>query len=154
MLTNKNLPAFRPDESTMTESELEDLFRRAASQHRAATERALADLDLTPAQYAVLCAVSEAPGISAAEVARLERLTPPTMSVIVANLLRKNALAKRAHPENARVQQLTVTELGAELLSEGEARMKAPQRRILASLPDGAEASVTQWLRAIAESSP
>lgn len=138
----------------MIERELEDGLRRAAAQQRAVAERALADLDLTPAQLAVLCIVSEQPGLSAAEVARLERLTPPTMSVIVGNLVRKRAVEKRPHPDNARVQQLSVTELGARLYREGAERLLASQRRMRSVLPIGAEALVKQWLRAVAESGP
>lgn len=136
--------------AAMMERELDDWLRRAASQQRAATERALADLDLTPAQFAVLSIVAEQPGASAAEVSRIERLTPPTLSVIVGNLIRKKALAKRPHPENARIQQLEVTELGIDLFHEGEARMRESRRRLQSSLPRGAEGLVSHWLRAIA----
>jgi DNA-binding MarR family transcriptional regulator len=136
----------------MTERELDDGLRRAAAQQRAVAERALADLDLTPAQFAVLWIVMEQPGISAADVARLERLTPPTVSVIVGNLIRKNALEKRPHPDNARIQQLSVTERGARLVQEGATRLEGSLCRIRSALPAGAEPLVKQWLRDIAES--
>jgi DNA-binding MarR family transcriptional regulator len=138
----------------MMERELDDGLRRAAAQQRATAERALADLDLTPAQFAVLCVVVEQPGVSAAEVARLERLTPPTLSVIVGNLIRKEAIEKRPHPDNARIQQLSVTELGARLYRDGGACLQASRRRMRSVLPVGAETLVKQWLRAIAESGP
>ena len=69
--------------------EIADLLRRAAASQRIALERLLAPFDITPAQFAVLEIVVAAPGISSAEAARLERLTAPTMSVIVANLERR-----------------------------------------------------------------
>jgi len=134
--------------------ELDDGLRRAAAQQRANAERALADLDVTPAQFAVLCVVSDQPGVSAADVARLERLTPPTMSVIVGNLNRKTLVEKRSHPDNARIQRLFITELGVRLVQEGAVRLKVSQRRLCSALPDAAEALVQQWLRDIAGSGP
>ena len=80
----------------MTEAKLDDLLRRAAATHRLAVERALADLGVTLAQYAVLKTVFETPGISNAEIARAERLTPQTTSLVLANLERKRAVLRRA----------------------------------------------------------
>jgi DNA-binding MarR family transcriptional regulator len=144
-------PTAEASNSTMTESELDDGLRRAAAQQRLVAERALADLDLTPAQFVVLRIVSEHPGTSAADVARLERLTPPTLSVIVGNLLRKKALDKRPHPENARIQQLSTTALGEGLVRDGLARLAAPRRRMRGTLTEDAETVVKQWLRDIAK---
>ena len=73
------------------DSGVDAALRRAGAAHRIAVERALAPLDVTPAQFAVLQVVADAPGVSSADVARIERLTPATMSVIVANLERKRS---------------------------------------------------------------
>jgi len=59
-------------------SHIDDALRRAAAAHRIAMERALAALEITPAQFAVLEIVASSPGVSSAELARVERLTPPT----------------------------------------------------------------------------
>ena len=75
---------------------MDDLLRRAAAMQRLAVERALADLDVTPAQYAVLSVIAETPGLSNADIARIERLTPQTMSVIIANMERKRVVVRRA----------------------------------------------------------
>ena len=72
----------------MSEGRLDDLLRRAAATHRLAVERALADLGVTLAQYAVLKTLAETPGLSNAEIARAERLTPQTTSLVLANLER------------------------------------------------------------------
>jgi DNA-binding MarR family transcriptional regulator len=76
------------------------------------------------------------------------------MSVIVGNLIRKKALEKHPHPDNARIQQLSMTELGARLQQDGAARLQASQSRMCSVLPLGAEVLVKQWLRAIAGSGP
>ena len=112
-------------------------------------ERALAPLDVTAAQFAVLQVVVDAPGVSSAEVARIERLTPPTMSVIVANLERKSALIRRAHPKNARIQCLVATEAGLELVEKGRAQVQALRARVAAMSTDVA-AAVDTWLRRVA----
>jgi len=52
----------------------EDWLRRAAAAQRLATERALAALEVTPAQFATLRILAGEPGLSSADIARLERL--------------------------------------------------------------------------------
>lgn len=129
----------------------DDLLRRAAAAQRLAFERLLADLGLTPAQFAVLRIVAQCPGVSAAEAARLERLTAPTMSVIVANLERKGALARRARPENARIQELKPTDLGLKLVAEGWERVRVWRERAARSLQRELAPEISRWLRQVAE---
>ena len=114
-------------------------------------ERALSALDVTPAQFAVLQVVADAPGVSSAEVARIERLTPPTMSVIVANLERKGALVRRPHANNARIRGLEATDLGRESLRDGRGRIETWRKRIADAIPDGAAPAIDAWLRRVAE---
>jgi DNA-binding MarR family transcriptional regulator len=132
------------------DSRIDDLLRRAAAAHRTAVERELAPLKLTPAQFAVLQIVADAPGVSSAEVARIERLTPPTMSVIVGNLERKGALTRRAHAKNGRIQCLEPTEMGLELMRKGRAQVHAQKERIVAAMPTEAAAAIDLWLRRVA----
>ena len=132
------------------DSGIDDLLRRAAAAHRIAVERELAPLELTPAQFAVLQIVADAPGVSSAEVARIERLTPPTTSVIVGNLERKGAVTRRAHAKNGRIQCLEPTEIGLELMLNGRARAQAQKERILAAMPVEAAAAIDAWLRRVA----
>jgi DNA-binding MarR family transcriptional regulator len=133
------------------DSRIDDLLRRAAAAHRIAMERELAPLELTPAQFAVLQVVADAPGVSSAEVARIERLTPPTMSVIVGNLERKGAVMRRPHAKNGRIQCLEPTEIGLELMRNGRARVQAQKVRLVASMPTEAAAAIDTWLRRVAK---
>jgi len=130
---------------------LDDCLRRAAAAHRVAMERALAPLDITAAQFAVLQIVAEAPGLSSAEIARIERLTPPTMSVIVANLERKSALVRRPNPTNARIQSLVATESGLDLLRNGRVRVGSLQERVAAAAPAETGPVIEKWLVRVAE---
>ena len=132
------------------DSRIDDLLRRAAAAHRIAVERELAPLELKLAQFAVLQIVADAPGVSSAEVARIERLTPPTMSVIVGNLERKGALTRRAHANNARIQCLEPTGIGLELMRNGRELVQAQKERILTALPAEVAVAIDLWLRRVA----
>jgi DNA-binding MarR family transcriptional regulator len=77
------------------------LLRQAGAANRLRMERALADLGVTPPQFMVLTMLVAYPGLSNADVARLALLTPQTVSVIVANLLRSGAIARRRSSSNA-----------------------------------------------------
>src|SRR5215510_14953197 len=72
------------------------LVRQANVAVRAAMEKALGDLDVTPPQFAVLTMIVAYPGVSGAELARLTFLTPQTINVIVRNLGRMGAIEKAA----------------------------------------------------------
>jgi DNA-binding MarR family transcriptional regulator len=131
--------------------EIENALRRAAAAWRLAMERALAPLDLTPAQFAVLRMVVEAPGSSGADLARIERLTPPTMSVIIGNLERKGALTRRAHPDNARVQCLEATARGLELQARARENTLSSRARLASAAPSDACKVILAWLRSVSE---
>jgi len=131
--------------------EIDDSLRRAAASQRIASERLLAPSDITPAQFAVLQIVAAASGMSSAEVARLERLTPATMSVIVGNLERRGAIARRPHPKNARIQCLEPTRLGLELREGALASIQSLRGRICAAMPIDAASGILVWLERVAE---
>ncbi len=133
------------------QTEIDDLLRRAAATQRLATERALADVDVTPAQYAVLRIIVEAPGLSNAEIARIERLTPQTTSVIIANLERKRAVVRRAHETHGRIRRAQATDAGQRLLRECRERLGGPLRRLGVAMPQGGEAWVKIWLSRLAD---
>ena len=130
-------------------SDLSDLLRRAASAQRLAQERSLLESGLSPAQHAVLDILRAAPGLSGADISRLERLTPPTVSVILANLERKGAVIRRRSVANARVQEWRLTELGESMSRAGSRAMESYNRRVAAAAND--EASLRRWLAAVAE---
>ena len=68
--------------------EIAALLRQAASAQRLAEERLLADLGVTPPQLSALSLIGAIPGLLAADLARKAKLTPQTVSLIVANLRR------------------------------------------------------------------
>ncbi len=64
------------------------LLRQAQAATRLTMERALADLGVTPPQFAVLTMLKAYPGLSGADLARVALLTPQTVGVIIRNLER------------------------------------------------------------------
>ncbi len=135
----------------MSEVHLDDLLRRAAAIQRLAVERALADLGVTLAQYAVLKIVVDAPGVSNAEIARVERLTPQTTSFVLANLERRRAVLRRAHERHGRIRRVEATEFGAALLSACRDRLTGHHRRLAAALPLEGRSGVEAWLGRLAD---
>ena len=131
--------------------EIADLLRRAAASQRVALERLLAPFDITPAQFAVLEIVVATPGISSAEAARLERLTAPTMSVIAANLERRGAIVRRAHPKSARIQCLELTGLGFEIREAALSAVQSLRARIRVAMPIDIAPEIFAWLSRVAE---
>jgi DNA-binding MarR family transcriptional regulator len=132
-------------------AEIDDLLRRAAATQRLAVERALAGVKITPAQYAVLRIIAEAPGLSNADIARIERLTPQTTSLIIANLERKRWVVRWAHETHGRIRQAQATEAGLRLLCECRERLRGPYRRLAAAMPPGGERLVEAWLVRLAD---
>ena len=133
------------------EGHLGYLVRQANVAVRAAMEKVLADIDATPAQFAVLTMIAAYPGISGAELARLTFLTPQTINVIVRNLVRGGAIEKTAHAVHGRVLRLTATTKGQALLKRCRVRVQEVESRIAGLVGKDEEKAVRRWLAAVAE---
>ena len=117
-------------------------------------ERLLADLDVTPPQFLMLRLLHEHPGSSNAELSRMAALTTPTVTVIVANLTRRGALASRPHLAHGRVRHLDLTEDGIALLAACKARAGRAEQALEADLAPEETALLTGWLRRVAQLLP
>jgi DNA-binding MarR family transcriptional regulator len=126
------------------------LLRQAQAATRLTLERALADLGVTPPQFAVLTMLKAYPGLSGADLARVALLTPQTVGVIIRNLERSGAIRKTAHPVHGRVLQWALTRRGGTLLGKCRRHVRALERRLVAGLNAKAEATVRRWLSRIA----
>jgi DNA-binding MarR family transcriptional regulator len=113
-------------------------------------ERALAGVKVTPAQYAVLRIIAETPGLSNADIARIERLTPQTTSLVIANLERKRWVLRRAHETHGRIRRAEATEAGLRLLEACRERLCGPYRRLSAATPPGGGRWIETWLSRLA----
>ncbi len=126
------------------------LLRQAQAATRLTLERQLADLGVTPPQFAVLTMLNAYPGLSGADVARVALLTPQTVGVIIGNLERDGAIRKTPHPVHKRVLQWTLTRRGLGLLDKCRRRVGTVERRLLAGLGAKAELTIRRWLSRIA----
>jgi DNA-binding MarR family transcriptional regulator len=126
------------------------LLRQAGAAHRLRMERALADVNVTPPQFMVLTMLVAYPGLSNADVARLAMLTPQTVSVIVANLLRTGAIARRPHAVHGRIQHIDVTDQGKALLKQCRSRVKSIEQEMLAGFDADEETVIRRWLVSVA----
>jgi DNA-binding MarR family transcriptional regulator len=126
------------------------LLRQAQAATRLTLERALADLGITPPQFAVLTMLRAYPGLSGADLARVALLTPQTVGVIIRNLERGGAIRKTPHPVHGRVLQWTLTHRGGTLLDKCRRRATALERRLVAGLGAKSKVTIRRWLSKIA----
>jgi DNA-binding MarR family transcriptional regulator len=127
------------------------LVRQANVAVRAALERALTDVGVTPPQFAVLTMIVSYPGLSGADLARLTFLTPQTINVIVRNLERAGLVAKTAHAEHGRILQLVATSRGVALLKRCRSRVQGVEKALSGLLNASEERTVRRWLSAVAQ---
>ncbi|MEM7222665.1 MAG: MarR family transcriptional regulator [Pseudomonadota bacterium] len=132
------------------EGYLGHLLRQAAHAYRKRADTALSGLEITPPQFSVMTMLTAYPGQSSADIARLALLTPQTVSVIVANLEKRGALARRPHPVHGRVQTLELTESGRTLLAAARKRMRRLDRELSADMTTEEEQAVRRWLVRVA----
>ena len=76
--------------------EFDALLKSAANAQRRRLERAIAPFGLSAAQFECLRQLGLKPHSSAAELSRAVDLSPQTMSVVIANLEKRNCWSGRA----------------------------------------------------------
>ena len=145
---NRKVTIPRPGEGKRgPDGHLGYLVRQANVAVRAAMERALSDLDATPAQFAVLTMIVAYPGVSGAALARLTFLTPQTINVIVRNLEKGGAIQKSADAVHGRILRLQATAKGQALLKRCQVRVMEVEDRIVVLLRVGNEYHAKeQWV--------
>lgn len=130
------------------------LLRQANAAFRARLESTVADTGVTQPQFVVLTMIAAYPGCSSADLARLSLLTPPTVSVIVANLKRDGLLEAAPHPVHGRIRCLGLTDRGKQTLDHCKARVRVLENDLAASLSEDEEMIVRRWLVRVAAASP
>lgn len=76
---------------------------------------ALADSDLTAAQFGALVHITREPGVSAADVARRINLTPQAVQTALRPLLGRGLIERRPHPVHRKILGIFPTEHGCQL---------------------------------------
>ncbi len=127
------------------------VIKRAQQALRNAIDPALADLELTTAQYAALYNLRRHPGASSAELARLSFVTPQTMVRIVSGLERAGLVRRAPSPAHQRVLQAHLTGNGARALRQAQHRVDAIHAEMLHGIPPAETERLLGWLTRIAE---
>ena len=126
-------------------------MKRAQHALRVEMDKALREVGTTTAQYAALSTLEAAPGLSGAKLARRSFVTPQTMNVILANLEAAGFVVRRPHPENGRVLQAYLTEMGKESLAGAYGVVEDVERRMLEELSRDDRRRLLEALRSCAE---
>lgn len=119
--------------------------KRAEQALNAAKSAALKPAGVTVPQYAALLFLTENPGISAAALARLCGVTPPTMNTILTNLQDRALIERTPHAWHKNVLETRLTDAGEEIMKNADARAIRVERAVAAEFTD-AEREMLQAL--------
>jgi DNA-binding MarR family transcriptional regulator len=109
-------------------------------------EVALAEFDITPAQFLLLFRLRDSQDISAAALARDIGVRPQSIGEIIGPLERKRLLKREASPDNRRILHTRVTAAGHKLLAEGLRIAGRVEAELLQELTDEQLATTQQAL--------
>jgi DNA-binding MarR family transcriptional regulator len=115
MLTNPSTPRGDAALASALRVSLARLNRRLRRQAAGHT--------LTPTQLATLASVDRNGSMTPGELAEQEKVQPPSMTRVIANLEERGLVIRSPHPIDRRQVAVSVTEAGAALLKE-ERRLK------------------------------
>jgi DNA-binding MarR family transcriptional regulator len=124
------------------------LLKRAQMALHQAMAGALDPHGLTVAQYAVLSALAEEPGLSNAELARRAFVTPQSMNKFLHDLEKQQLVIRQSHPRHGRVLQASLTPEGRRVVAAASAAVDTIERRMLAGLSPQAQDKLAKALNA------
>ncbi|WP_308250052.1 MarR family winged helix-turn-helix transcriptional regulator [Sphaerisporangium fuscum] len=125
-------------------------IKRAEQALIAKKSQVLRPFELTVPQYAAMYALSLAPGISGAKLARYCAVTPQSMTTVLKTLESRGLIERTPSPDHAQVLVTRLTPTGHDLLSKADAEAVAVERRLVrAFTPEEVELLHTLLDRAI-----
>jgi DNA-binding MarR family transcriptional regulator len=127
------------------------LLKRAQAALHAGMAGALREHGATLAQYAVLTALDEEPGLSNADLARRAFVTPQTMNQVLRELEQKEWVSRHPHPGHARILQADLTRTGRTALRACHRAADVVEEQMLAPLTPSDRQHFTATLRACIE---
>ncbi|ARP74350.1 MarR family transcriptional regulator [Streptomyces pluripotens] len=120
---------------------------KRAEQALSATKAAvLRPAGLTVAQYAALLHLSGNPGISAAALARLCGVTPPTMNTVLKNLQDRELIVRTPHEWHGNVLETRLTDEGRAVMVDADARAVRVERALAGEFTDEERDTLTALL--------
>lgn len=113
---------------------------------RLALDHALAGLDISLTQFGALVHLAREPGLSTAELARRNLVTPQNMGMAVGRL-ETHGYLRRTPPSFGRVAELHLTPKGHEVLRQAVGRIQGVQARMTDLLTPAEQAALPDLLR-------
>ncbi|MFC8131156.1 MarR family winged helix-turn-helix transcriptional regulator [Streptomyces sp. NPDC057302] len=117
-------------------------IKRAEQALNAAKHAALKPAGLTVPQYAALLHLSEKPGISAAALARLCGVTPPTMNTVLKNLQERGLIGRTPHEWHRNILETRLTEQGEAVMAEADGAAVRVERALAAEFTEEERAAL------------
>ncbi|MEV0111696.1 MarR family transcriptional regulator [Streptomyces sp. NPDC050844] len=121
-------------------------IKRAERALNAAKHAALKPAGLTVPQYAALLYLSEKPGISAAALARLCGVTPPTMNTVLKNLQERGLIERTPHEWHRNVLETRLTEEGESVMAQADGAAVRVERALAAEFTEEERAALVGLL--------
>jgi DNA-binding MarR family transcriptional regulator len=140
------------DEIPGTHACLSFLVRHAWLSMRTVVAGALAEHELSVAQYGTLILVAEQPGITVAEVARKVGSARQSANEMLAGLERAGLVERRAHPKDRRAQQVFLTTAGRERMDAATPSVRAVEEQLELDFSASDRKAVRAWLTRMADS--
>ena len=131
------------------------LIKLAQAALHAEMARALHEYGVALAQFAVLTALAEEPGLSNADLARRTFVTPQSMNEKLRELEQHAWVKRSPHPTHRRILQFELTDEGRAILQACDATVSVIEERMLAEFdPDQRREFVVALRTCIAALSP
>ncbi|MEU9131079.1 MarR family transcriptional regulator [Kitasatospora sp. NPDC048540] len=121
-------------------------LKRAEQELIAAKHAALRPFNLNPAQYTVMLAIFEEPGLSGAALARRCLVTPQTMSSVLNTLEGRGLVERKPHPVHLHILEARLTRSGRALLSKADEEAVAVEESIAAEFDDEEREQLLKFL--------
>lgn len=135
-----------PMTSMSAADRLGSYIKRAEQALIATKTAALKPAGLTVPQYSALLHLDENPGISAAALARLAGVTPPTMNTVLTNLQERGLVDRTPHEWHKNVLETRLTEAGRSVVADADARAIAVERALADRFTEAESAAVREFL--------
>ena len=100
--------------------------------------------DITPSQYSALATIEVQGPLTLGELAAIERVQPPTMTRIVANLEETGLVTREVDAQDRRVARVSVTAAGHKLIERSRRRRNAWIAARLRQLPPDDHAALAR----------
>lgn len=121
-------------------------LKRAEQALNATKNAVLKPAGVTVAQYGALLHLSTNPGISAAALARLCGVTPPTMNTVLKNLQDRALIERTPHEWHRNVLETRLTDEGRAVLADADVRAVRVERALAAEFTEEERAALVDLL--------